>query len=483
MNTQCPETVLTFQPLPNRQIVAQFDGGTITTDAGALLLREVEHATGILRQFADCFTDHRDQDRIEHSVLQLISQRIYGLCLGYEDLNDHDQLRHDPLLAVLVGKTEPAGTDRRLLRDRGKALAGKSTLNRLELTPTAASPASRYKKITARIADIDCFLVEVFLQQHSEPPTAIILDLDATDDPLHGDQNGRFFHGYYKCYCYLPLYIFCGDHLLCARLRPAKIDAAAGSREELTRIVGQIRERWPTVAITIRGDSGFCRDWLMNWCEAHGVDFVLGLGQNTRLKAELTQAMQEAQSEHQQTGQAARRFVDFYYQTLESWSRERRVVGKAEYLEKGENPRFVVTSLGGGQWAARELYEEVYCARGELENRIKEQQNYLFADRTSCQSLRANQLRLYFSSVAYLLMSALRRLGLPETESACWQCERIRTSLLKLGGRVKVSVRRVWISLSESWPNRSLFVQVYQRLRERAERYDQVLRGPPLPEV
>lgn len=415
--------------------------------------------------------------------LQLISQRVYGICLGYEDLNDHDLLRHDPLLAVLVGKIEPTGSDRRQKRDWGKALAGKSTLNRLELTLTAASPASRYKKITARIADIDRFLVEVFLQQHREPPASIILDLDATDDPLHGDQNGRFFHGYYQCYCYLPLYIFCGDHLLCARLRPAKIDAAAGSREELTRIVSQIRERWPQAAITIRGDSGFCRDWLMNWCEAHRVDFVLGLAQNNRLRAELTEAMQEAQAEHRQTGQAARRFVDFRYQTLESCSRERRVVSKAEYLAQGENPRFIVTSLGAERWPARALYEDLYCARGELENRIKEQQNYLFADRTSCESLRANQLRLCFSSVAYLLMSALRRIGLQETESACWQCERIRNRLLKLGARVKVSARRVLVSLSASWPGRSLFVQVYQRLREWNERQAQVWRGPPLPEV
>lgn len=476
MKTECVESPLFFQPLHQRQVVADFDGGTLTSDAGALLLREVEQYTGILRQFAACFTDHRVSDRIEHSVYELVAQRVFGICLGYEDLNDHDELRHDPLLAVLVGKSDPTGANRHKIADQGKPLAGKSTLNRLELSSAGVHSEERYKKITARIGDIERFLVDVFIQQHAQPPESIILDLDATDDPIHGNQNGRFFHGYYKCYCYLPLYIFCGDHLLAARLRPSQIDGCADSREELTRIVGQIREHWPELNITIRGDSGFCRDWLMNWCEANQVDFILGLAKNTRLTKELVPAMNEAREEYYFTGEPSRQFKDFRYQTLDSWSRERRVVGKAEYLPGGENPRFVVTSLEQEDWKARSLYEDLYCARGEMENRIKEQQLYLFADRTSCETMRANQLRLYFSSVAYLLMSALRRLGLAETELAKGQCQRIRERLLKLGARVRVSVRRIKISLSENWPGKELFRTVHQRLRKLNE---PVARGQP----
>jgi len=462
--TQCNQESFGFHPLGRREVRGRFDGGAITSDAGGLLLREVEKRTGIVAQFAACFTDQRDPERIEHTVRELVAQRVYALALGYEDLNDHDQLRQDPLLAVLVEKPDPTGASRARQRDQGKALAGKSTLNRLELTGAEVSADERYKKIALEEAAVDRLLVEVFLQAHREPPPEIVLDVDATDDPVHGNQEGRFFHGYYGHYCYLPLYIFCGEHLLGARLRVSNIDASAGSREELERIVRQIRQTWPEVKITIRGDAGFCREELMVWCEANQVDYVLGLAKNERLKAEITSELQQAAAEYQRTGQAARVFKDFVYQTRESWSRARRVIAKAEHLEKGANPRLVVTSLAREGWEARALYEELYCARGEMENRIKEQLS-LFADRTSTAWLRSNQIRLYFSSVAYLLMQALRRLGLAGTELAQAQCDTLRLKLLKIGAQIRVTVRRVWISLAEGYAYAGLFAQVWTQLR------------------
>jgi len=464
MKTHCNQKSFLFPSQNRRKTVAHFDGGAITSDAGGLLLRQVEQATGILRQFAACFTDHRDPDRIEHTLEQLIAQRMYALALGYEDLNDHDELRHDPLLAVLAGKSDPTGQDRLRQRDRGKALAGKSTLNRLELTPVGASAKSRYKKITADTRAIEDYFITIFLQSYRTPPRQIILDLDATDDPIHGEQLGRFFHGYYQEYCYLPLYIFCGEHLLCARRRPSNLDASTGSVKQLDRIVSRIRQAWPQVQILIRADSGFCREAILYWCEAHEVDYILGLAKNERLKQDIAAEMEQAKEQYRQAGQAARVFKDFVYQTRKSWSRARRVIGKAEYLAKGENPRFVVTSLSAEDVDARTLYEEYYCARGEMENRIKEQQLYLFADRTSTATMRANQLRLWFSSVAYTLMTALRRLGLKGTPLAQAQCHTIRLKLLKLGAQIKVTVRKVWISLAESYPYRSLFKRVYENL-------------------
>ena len=464
MKTQCKPQALLFQTQSKREVVARFDGGNICSDAGGLLLRQTEEATDIIGKFAACFTDHRDGDLIEHTLEELVAQRIYALALGYEDLNDHDELRNDPLLAVMVGKNDPTGKDRLRDRDKGKALAGKSTLNRLELTPVGANKNSRYKKITVDRHAVDEFFTQVFLDSHSQAPSEIILDLDATDDPLHGHQAGRFFHGYYKNYCYLPLYIFCGEHLLCARLRPSDIDASAGSVKELDRIVSSIRLRWPDTQIIIRGDSGFCREHIMLWCELNNVDYVLGLAKNERLKREISAELEQAKTTFDQTNQSARVFKDFEYRTLKSWSRSRRVVGKAEYLEKGENPRFVVTSLSPERIDARKLYEQLYCARGDMENRIKEQQLWLFADRTSCATMRANQLRLWFSSVAYTLMQALRRLGLKGTKLARAQCGTIRLKLLKIGAQVRVTVRKVWVSLSESYPYRQLFRQVYENL-------------------
>src|SRR3954452_7027177 len=356
MTTECNSAYLDFPMLGSRQVLADFDGGAISSDGGALLLRQTERLTGIVRQFAACFSDHRDPDLIEHPVEHLLAQRIYGLALGYEDLNDHDDLRRDPLLAAVVGKDDPTGKARPRQRDRGKPLAGKSTLNRLELTPVGADKRSRYKKIACRTRDVERLFVTLFLQAHARPPERLVPGPDATDDPIHGHHLGRFFHGYYKGYCYLPLYIFCGDHLLCARLRPSDIDACAGSVKHVQRIVAQIREAWPEVKIVIRGDSGFCREPIMAWCETHGIDYVLGLAQNTRLKGMIAAEQEQARQEFERTKGAARVFTDLRYRTLDSWSRERRVVAKAELLAQGATPRFVVTSLAAEGRAAKPLY-------------------------------------------------------------------------------------------------------------------------------
>jgi len=465
MTPECNGKGFEFHPLGNREVRAGFDGGTITSDGGGLLLREVEKRTGIVERFAACFTDYREAGLIEHTVRELVAQRVYGLALGYEDLNDHDELRRDPLLAVLVEKEDPTGESRARERDRGKALAGKSTLNRLELTKEKVGPQERYKKIVLDPAAVDRLLVEVFLQSYEKAPEEVVLDLDATDDPLYGHQEGRFFHGYYGDYCYLPLYIFCGDALLGARLRVSNIDASAGCVKELQRIVKQIRAAWPGVRITLRGDSGFCREELMKWCEEEGIDYVLGLAKNERLKAEIVKEQEQAAAEYEQTGKTARRFKEFSYRTRDSWSRARRVVAKAEHLEKGANPRFVVTSFGREVWEARALYEALYCGRGEMENRLKEQL-MLFADRTSTAFLRSNQVRLYFSSIAYLLLEALRRLGLQGTEFAQAQATTIRLKVLKIGALIRVTVRKIWMALAGGYPYAELWARIWRQLEQ-----------------
>lgn len=463
--TQCNTLSYSFQPLGSRDVLGVFDGGKVTSDAGGLFLREFEKRFGFVSQFSSCFNDYRDPERVEHTILDLVGQRVFGLCLGYEDLIDHDYLRHDPMLATLVGKTDPLGESRLSPKDRGKALAGKSTLNRLELTPAGAGADSRYKKIVANIADMQRFFVEAYIAQQRQCPDRIVLDVDATNDPIHGHQLGRFFHGYYDEYCYLPLYIFCGDHPLCALLRPSDIDGAAGALKQIQRIVERLRQQWPGVEIIVRGDSGFCRDAIMTWCEEHQVHFLFGLSKNTRLKKILGAEMQRAKMQFEATGKPAREFKDFRYQTRKSWRCERRVVGKAEHLAKGANPRYVVTSLSHEQFSAQTLYEQEYCARGQMENRIKEQQLFLFADRTSCQTMRANQIRLCLSTVAYIVMRALREFGLKETELADAQCDTIRLKVLKIGAVVKCSVRRIYISLSESYPFRTLFEQVWANVQ------------------
>jgi hypothetical protein len=445
-------------------VVAAFDGGLQTTDAGLLLLREVAERTGLLRRFAACFSDHRRPDRIEHSVEALVAQRVLAQIQGYEDLNDHDTLRDDPLLALASGQPDLTGAARVRERDRGHALAGRSTLNRLELTPADATAASRYHKIVYDGASIRHVFIDHFLDAHTSPPRRIVLDLDATDDPLHGQQEGRFFHGYYGHYCYLPLYIFCGEFLLWAELRRSDIDASAGSVEALEAIVGRIRRRWPGVEIWIRADSGFAREAILAWCEAHDVEYVLGLARNARLAraigAELAQVRQEAE----RTGEKARCFRDLRYRTKKSWSRERRVVAKAEQLGDKANPRFVVTSLDPAAFPALHLYEAIYCARGDMENRIKEQQLGMFADRTSTATMRGNQLRLWIASLAYALAQALRRVGLRGTSLANAQVGTIRVRLLKLSGLVQISVRRVRVALSSAFPLQAVFAQALQNL-------------------
>jgi len=467
METQCIQEQMVFQQLGRREVIGRFDGGAISSDAGGVLLREVERQCGILKRVAGCFQDYRDPERIEHSVEELIKQRIYAIALGYEDLNDHDSLRCDLVMGVLCEKSDPSGSDRVRERDRGKATAGKSTLNRLELTPEGANENSRYKKIVAHGEQIDDVMVEVCMESEVEMPAEVVLDVDATDDPLYGEQEGRFFHGYYREYGYLPLYIFWGEYLLCARLRVASEDPAGGVVQELERIVGKLRQRWPEVRIIVRGDSGFCRDGIMSFCEQNEkMDYVFGLAKNERLNKEIAAEMAQAHEIHNRSAEAARVFKDFRYRTRKSWSRERRVVGKAEYLAKGANPRFVVTSISSEEKDGRTLYEDFYCARGDMENRIKEQQLALFADRTSTGWMRSNQLRLYFSSFAYILMQRLRQLGLKGTELAQAQCETIRLKLFKIGAQIAVTVRKVWISFSESYPYLGLFQRVFARLQQ-----------------
>ena len=466
MQTECKASQLEFQGFGRREVVARFDGGRISSDGGLLLLREVATDSGLLERFAQCFTDHRDCKLIEHSVAELVGQRVLALVQGYEDLNDHDVLRDDPLLALAVGKEDLSGERRRRPRDRGHGLAGKSTLNRLELTPEKLERNERYKKIVYDGAAIENLFTDDFIRAQPQAPEELILDLDATDDPLHGQQEGRFFHGFYGCYCYLPLYIFCGDFLLCAKLRQSDRDGADGALDEVQRIVGQLRTAWPEVPITLRADSGFAREELMKWCEEHQVDYIFGLARNARLQAEISGELAEAETQARATGKPARVFKDFTYQTRESWSRARRVVGKAEHLPDKSNPRFVVTSYLSERMAAAPLYERLYCARGDMENRIKEQQLGLFADRTSTATMRGNQLRLWFAAVAYCLVNRLRHMGLRGTELARAQVPTIRDRLLKIGARITVSVRRVAVSLSSAFPLQPLFARILANLQQ-----------------
>ena len=451
--TECIQSDFKFEAAGRREIVARFDGGTISSDGGAFLLRQTDQRLNLLPRLAECFLDGRNQEQVEHSILEMLSQRIYGLALGYEDLNDHEQLRQDPVFGILAG------------RELEKPLAGKSTLNRMEL---GSGAPDRYKKITFWKETIDELLVKVFIESQSKAPDQLVLDVDTTDLPLHGKQEGRFFHGYYDSYCYLPLYIFCGEQVLCARLRQADHDAAFGSLAEIQRIVAQLRAAWPAVRIILRGDSGFCRNALMSWCENKGVDFVFGLARNQRLRRIIGAQMHEATQRWNQTGKPARVFNEFGYRTKKTkkggWERERRVVAKAEHIDGKENPRFVVTSLTAEQWAAKELYEQLYCARGDMENRIKEQFS-LFADRVSSETMRANQMRLYLSTVAYVLVQGLRRLGLKATELAEAQVSTIRTKLLKIGAQIRVTVRKVWVSMASSYPWQDLYRQVWANLR------------------
>ena len=454
MPTECSSEQFDFGSIAGRPVVAAFDAGLVTSDAGALLLGATNRAIDLIGRFAACFRDWRCPELIEHEVATLVGQRVFAIALGYEDLNDHDDLRHDPVMAVLAGKLAARRAD-------CAPVAGKSTLNRLELS--RAEP-TRYHKIAYDQAAIEALAVELFLEAHRRVPEQIILDLDATDDPLHGDQEGRFFHGYYDCYCYLPLYVFCGRHLLGAKLRRSNIDGAAGAVEEVARIVAQIRRRWPFVRIVLRADSGFAREELMAWCEANRVDYVFGLARNARLVAEIAAELAAAEAAAKASGQPARCFKDFMWTTLDSWSRRRRVVAKAEWTQDEANPRFIVTTLKRGEAPPRQLYEDIYCARGDMENRIKECQLDLYADRTSAATMRANQLRLWFASMAYVLLCALRRIGLAGTTFADATCATIRLKLLKLGALVRISVRRIKFAMASACPAAQQWARAAVRL-------------------
>jgi len=450
--TECIQSRFCFEKHFRREVVGEFSGGTMTSDGGMLLLRETDQKLNLLPRFGQCFLDGRNPELIEHSVEQMLAQRVYGLALGYEDLNDHEQLRYDPLLGVLAGKAEVGQ----------KALAGKSTLNRMEL---GDGTPNRYKKITFWRDAIDDLLVDAFLEAQTEAPEQIVLDIDTTDFAIHGEQEGHFYHGYYDHYCYLPLYVFAGEHVLCARLRPSNIDPSAGSLKEIERVVKRIRVRWPEVQIVLRGDSGFCRELLMAWCEAHQVDYVFGMARNALLEKIVAEALEQARQQWEQTQQPARVFLEFEHETVSgTWSRRRRVVAKAEHIDGKSNPRFIVTSLGPQVGAAQQLYEDLYCARGDMENRIKEQ-FVLFADRVSAATMRANQLRLYLSVMAYSLVCGLRRLGLRTTHLAHAQVGTIRLRLLKIGAQIRVTVRKVWVQMSSNFPLQTLFSQALQQLR------------------
>jgi hypothetical protein len=424
--------------------VAAFDGGQVCSDGGALLLKHTDEAIGLLDRLAGCFIDGRQAGSVEHSVRSMLAQRIFGLALGYEDLNDHERLRTDPVFGVLAGKLD-------------EPLAGKSTLNRLELYPRGG--LSRYHRIRPDSEAIERLFVELFLDSYRSAPAEIVLDLDATDVPLHGEQERRFFHGYYDHYCYLPLYVFCGRQPLLARLRPANVEGAAGALEAVQQLVGQIRTRWPETRIVLRADSGFAREPLMAWCEhQRAVYYLFGLARNARLVRAIGGELHEAALEARRTGRPARRFRELRYRTRNSWSRARRVVAKAEQTGDKANPRFVVTNLAIRAWPARALYEDLYCARGEMENRIKEAQLDLFADRLSAHAFRVNQLRLWLATCAHVLIEALRRRALAGTELGRATAQTIRLKLFKIGAVVTVSVRRVRFALSETCPHQAEFI-------------------------
>ena len=456
MLTQCKPRSFAFQECQGRKVSAAFDGGSITSNAGALLLRQADRSTGLFDRVAAGFTDHRDQRLVEHSVRTLVAQRITGIALGYDDLNDHDDLRRDPLLALLSGKLEA--------RRKGCApLAGKSTLSRLEHAPAGGKP-SRYARIEHDPEKLQDVLVESFIDSwQGLPPSRLVLDVDSTDVAVHGRQEGRFYHGYYNHYCFLPLYITCGGRPLFALLRPGNADPAGGVTGPLGRIVARLREEWPWLKVLLRTDSAYAREELMAWCTDNDLDYVIGLARNSRLAERVQWLLDDAAAEAERKGRPARRYTEFSYATRTSWSCERRVVAKAEHLADKANPRFVVTSLPADTFSARTVYERLYCARGNMENTIKEQQLDLFSDRTSATCFAANQLRLLFSAFASILFDALRQ-ALHGTRLARATAGTLRLRLLKIGARVTVSVRRVKVAMDSAHPSAAAFARVHARL-------------------
>ena len=472
--TECREQSWLFQELGARKVEVDFGGGYLSSDGGGLILREFERHDGLLRDLAGCFVDYRNPCYIEHSVQELLSQRIFALVLGYEDLNDHDHLRRDPVHGLICGKSDPLGQDRLQERDKGKALAAHSTLNRLELS--AQSIDLRYHKIQVQPEKAELLLIQRGVKAIPRKSAEIVLDFDATDDPLHGSQEGGYFNGYYREHCYLPLYCFCGNIPLLAKLRDCKRDASEGTIEALQKIVPAIRKRFgKKIRIIIRADSAFARESIMSWCEDNGVFYCFGLARNERLSEQLNVHFQslKAQIDEGKLQSPCQSFTQFEYSTLNSWSRKRRVIGKAEILPKGDNPRFIVTNLPEDGWgdplqAVRlepaALYEKFYCARGDMENRIKEQQLDLFSDRTSTHWMASNQLRLWFSAFAHLIMSRLQAEVLRGTQLANASIGQVRLRLFKIAARLKVSVRRIHIELCSAYPLQDLFSLVHKRL-------------------
>jgi hypothetical protein len=438
--TDCITPTLVFSKQKSRKVQADFQGGTLTSDAGALLLREVDHKLGLIDALDRCIPDPRNPFFIAHTQKTLLAQRIFGIALGYEDLNDHQTLREDLLFQVL--------TERGIKDDF--PLASPPTLCRLENRVDRPALVGMAK-----------VFVDTFIASHRTPPEELVLDFDTTDDAVHGSQDCRFFHGYYDQYCFLPLYVFCGDQLLAAYLRPAKIDGAHHSRAILKLLVQRFRQVWPKVRMVFRGDSGFCRWKLLRWCDRHQVHYIVGLARNPVLESKARPWMDTAKVQYEQTRQKQRVFGEFEYGAA-TWNCPRRVIVKAEHLDKGANPRFVVTNLPGDP---RQLYEDLYCQRGQMENRIKEQQLGLFADRTSCHDFVANQFRVLLSAAAYVLVETLRRQGLAGTELQTAQVDTIRLKVLKIGARIVCSVRRIVVHLAGGYPLKDLFGTILDRLR------------------
>ncbi len=475
--TDCKEQPLLFQDLDRRKVVADFSGGTLSSDGGALLLRQVDANLGLTCELAQCFDDGRDQRFVDHGVQELLAQRIYGQALGYEDLNDHEELRRDPLLATACNKKDPLGENRFNPADRGIALAAPSTLNRLELSNNRQGRCHKLPHDPAKIAGCLLKLGVRCLAKHAQE---IVLDLDAMGHLIHGAQEGRHFNAYYGNYCYLPLYAFVGAIPLWAQLRTSDRDTADGVVCALEQIVAAVRRRCKWARIMVRGDSGFCREGVMAWCERQQptVYYCLGLGKNSVLVEKLAPALADARARRCLSGAAAARaFAEFEYRTVRSWSRWRRVIGKAEVMAAGDNPRFVVTNLPAegfkgqadrARFSAARLYEELYCARGEMENLLKQQVLDLEADRMSSHYLASNQLRLWLATFAYLLMERVRALGLAGTDLARATVGSVRLKLLKVAAQVSVSVRRVYVQLSSAYPYQELFRLCHRRLMQAA---------------
>lgn len=434
--TLCTTKPIEFSRCKSRKVQVNFEGGEITSDAGVMILRRADKIINLTRRIASTANDPRNKKKIRHSIQDMLRQRVYGLALGYEDLNDHFTLRKDTAIQTAVGKDDD--------------LASSSTLCRFE------NFADRQMCL-----DMSKALVEIFIESFKKPPKEIILDFDATDDPVHGNQLGKFYHGYYNSYCFLPLYVFCGKHLLAAYLRPANIDPASGAWAILRLLSDRLRQVWPDVKIIFRADSGFCRHLMMDWCDRNDIQYIIGIARNPRLESMSEHFMETAISQYDASGEKQRIFGDLRYKA-DSWKHERRIIAKAEYSAKGKNPRFIVTSLTGD---GRALYEKHYCARGEAENRIKAQQLDLFADRTSCTNWVPNQVRLLLSGLAYTLIEAIRRLALKDTSLHNASCGSIRLKLFKIGAVILKNTRRIQIHLSSAYPYQRMFYRICRRLQ------------------